>query len=197
MKRATQIAAIALVAGSALTLSTVVASAHGGKSGMGGKMGRFLQMEFTDVDLDKSGQITVEDLQAMARARFDGADTNGDGKLTPAELKAEMEAKISARMAAGQDGKGARKAGRWAPDPEKRMGWMAERMLEKRDTDKDGALSAAEMMPDQARIDRMIDRFDTDDDNAISAAEFGQAQKEMWMGMKSRKGHGKHGRNGG
>lgn len=193
MKRATKIAAIALLAGSAITLTAVGASAHGGKWGVGGKMGRILQMEFADVDLDKSGQITAEDLQAVAQARFDATDKNGDGKLDPAELKAEMEARMQARMAAGRDGK----QGRWAPDPEKRMTWMAERMLEKRDADKDGALSAAEMMPDQARFDRLIDRFDTDDDNAISVAEFDQAQKEIWMGMKSHKGHGKHGRHGG
>lgn len=202
MKRVTKIATITLLAGSVLTLGTLGASAHGSKWGMGGqggmdgKMTGFLKMEFADVDLDKSGQITVKDLQAVTQARFDAADTNGDGKLDPAELKAQMKAKMSDRMAAGRDGKGGRKEGRWAPDSDKRMTWIAERMLGKRDADKDGALSAAEVMPDQARFDRMIDRFDTDDDNAISSAEFDEAQKEIWSRMQSRRGHGKHGKNG-
>ncbi len=226
MKRATKLATLALLAGTAVTLSTMSASAfggmggrggHGGPGGMGPERGGFMQMEFADVDLDKNGQITVEDLVAGAKARFDEADSNGDGTLTVDELKAQVESRMAERMAngggknagngAGKNGpgkNGAGKQGRWAPSPEKRMTWMAEQMLEHRDANGDGVLTADELTPPQAQFERMIDRFDTDDDNAISEAEFDQAQKEMWLKHQGRRAHGGgkggfggQGRNGG
>ncbi|UWP87933.1 EF-hand domain-containing protein [Aliiroseovarius crassostreae] len=197
MKRATKIAAIALLAGSAVTLTSLAASAHGGKAGFAGKMGGMrsvLQVEFADLDLDKNGQITVDDLKAQAEARFAAADKNGDGQLDLDEIKAQAEARMADRMA---DGNAKRQGGRngqdgrgWMPSPEQRMAWFAEKMIDRQDADKSGTLSAAEMMPDQARLERMIDRFDTDDDNALSAAEFDQAQKEIWTRTKGRKNHG-------
>ena len=199
MKRATKIATITLMAGVAITASGLTASAFGGKGGpMGGKggpMGGFMQMEFADVDMDKSGLITADDLKAQAAAKFAEADTNGDGALDAAEIKAHAEAHMKTRMATAPEGKGGKRMGK-GPSAEKRMGWMAERIIEKRDADKSGTLSLAEMTPDQAKLDRMIDRFDFDDDNAISAAEFDAAQKEMWM-RHAGKRHGKGGKHGG
>ena len=199
MKRATKIATIALMAGVAVTATGLTAFAFGGKGGpMGGKggpMGGFMQMEFADVDMDKSGLITADDLKAQAEAKFTEADTNGDGALDAAEIKAQAEAHMETRMAAAPEGKGGKRMGKW-PSAEKRMGWMAERIIEKRDADNSGTLSLAEMTPDQAKLDRMIDRFDTDDDNAISAAEFDAAQKEMWMRHGQDHGGKRHGKSG-
>ena len=180
LNKKTAATAIALGLGAALTLTSTAAMAFGGKDGDRGPMGRkggFMQMEFVDVDLDKNGQITVEDLQAAAKARFDTADANGDGALTLDELKAQAEKRMADRMAAKGDGKGDGKGKMF----QKRMGWKLEDMLAKKDTDGNGSLSFDEMSPDQAKLERMIDRFDTDDDNAISAAEFDAAQKEMFM----------------
>ncbi|WP_133489478.1 EF-hand domain-containing protein [Aliiroseovarius marinus] len=180
LNKKTAATAIALGLGAALTLTSTAAMAFGGKDGDRGPMGRkggFMQMEFVDVDLDKNGQITVEDLQAAAKARFDTADANGDGALTLDELKAQAEKRMADRMAAKGDGKGDGKGKMF----QKRMGWKLEDMLAKKDADGNGSLSFDEMSPDQAKLERMIDRFDTDDDNAISAAEFDAAQKEMFM----------------
>lgn len=180
LNKKTAATAIALGLGAALTLTSTAAMAFGGKDGDRGPMGRkggFMQMEFVDVDLDKNGQITVEDLQAAAKARFDTADANGDGALTLDELKAQAEKRMADRMAAKGDGKGDGKGKMF----QKRMGWKLEDMLAKKDTDGNGSLSFDEMSPDVAKLERMIDRFDTDDDNAISAAEFDAAQEEMFM----------------
>lgn len=193
LNKKTAATAIALGLGAALTLTSTAAMAFGGKDGDRGPMGRkggFMQMEFVDVDLDKNGQITVEDLQAAAKARFDMADADGDGALTLDELKAQAEKRMADRMAAKGDGKG--KGDRMGKMSEKRMGWKLEDMLAKKDTDGNGSLSFDEMSPDQAKLERMIDRFDTDDDNAISAAEFDAAQKEMFM-RHGGKGHGRKG----
>lgn len=184
--------AIALVLGAAVTLGSTSAMAFGGKDGRGmdGPRGGFMQMEFTDLDSDANGQITVEDLQANAQARFSTADADGNGELTVEELLAQRSANMAERQAAAGD-----QRKRPGPMSEKQMGWMIEKMIAKRDSNGNGTLSLDEMTPEQARLDRMIDRFDTDDDNAISQAEFDEAQKEAFM-----RGHGKGGkgkRNGG
>ena len=202
MKSTGKTALIALIAASAVGATTLSASAFGGprggmdRGGFGG--GKFMQMEFADLDADASGLITVEDLQANAKARFDEADANKDGQLDVDEMKAQAKARMDERMKAAEEA--GRTARRGAPDAEameKRMGWMIEEMLERRDADSSGTLSYDEVVPDQAKLDRMIDRFDTDDDNAISAAEFDEAQKEMWMRGKGRGGRGGHGGQGG
>lgn len=180
--------AIALAIGAAVTLGSTVAMAHGGKDGRGmeGPRGGFMQMEFTDLDVDANGSITAEDLQAHAAARFNAADTNGDGELSAEELQAQREAKQAEREAAGNEGRKGK-----GPMADKRMGWKIENMISARDANENGTLSLDEVTPEQAQFDRMIDRFDTDDDNALSQAEFDQAQKEAFMrGGKGGKGKG-------
>ena len=199
MKRTTKTALIALIAASAVGATTLSASAFGGprggmeRGGFGG--GKFMEMSFADLDADNSGLITVEDLQANAKARFDEADVNKDGQLDLDEMKAQAKARMDERLKAAEEA--GRTGRRGTPDAatiEKRLGWMAEEMLERRDADKNGTLSLAEVSPEQAKLDRMIDRFDTDDDNAISTAEFDAAQKEMWQRGKGRDGHRGHGK---
>lgn len=199
MKRTTKTTLIALIAAGAVGVTTLTASAFGGpRGGMergGFGPGKFMSMSFADLDADKSGLITVEDLLANAKLRFDEADANKDGQLDMDELKAQAKLRMDERMAAAEEAGRTRRHG--APDAEtieKRMGWMVEEMLERRDADKNGTLGFDEVAPDQARLDRMIDRFDTDDDNAISTAEFDAAQKEMWMRGKDRDGHRFHGK---
>ncbi|MCI2393049.1 EF-hand domain-containing protein [Aliiroseovarius sediminis] len=197
--------AIALALGAALTFGATSAVAFGGKDARGMQgMGRgFMQMEFTDLDIDANGQITAEDLKAHAEARFSAADTDGDGELSIEEMQAQRAAKMAERQAkAGNQGKGQRQTQSQGkekgPMAEKRMRWMMENMIAKRDSNGNGTLSLDEVAPDQARMDRMIDRFDTDDDNALSQAEFDAAQKEAFMRGKGKRGHGKggHGKGG-
>ncbi|SMR71448.1 EF hand [Aliiroseovarius halocynthiae] len=185
LTKKTAATAIALGLGAALTLGSTAAMAFGGKDGDRGMMGRkggFMQLEFADVDLDKNGQITAEDLQAAAEARFVAADTDGDGALSLDEMKAQAEKRMAERLAMKGKGKGDR--------AEKRMTSMLERMLAKKDADGNGSLSLEETLPEQAKFERMIDRFDTDDDNAVSQAEFDAAKQEMSQRHGKRGGHG-------
>ncbi|MCI2398608.1 EF-hand domain-containing protein [Aliiroseovarius subalbicans] len=204
MKRTTKTALIALLAGSAVLATSLSASAFGGGDrgmrGHGGPMGGagVMQLEFADVDIDGNGQITVEDLIAHGQARFDAADTNSDGALDADEMAAQAKARMEDRQGRAEargDGKGDRKGDRQGAKAEKRMGWMIENIIERRDADKSGTLSFDEISPDTTKLDRMIDRFDTDDDNAISADEFDAAQKEMFERHAGKDGR-KDGRKG-
>lgn len=209
MTRAYRIAGIGLLAGAAVTLATagfVTAQGRGGFGiqdvfGPGGKGG--FEMTFAALDADGNGQITEEDLRALATARFDELDLDGSGTLGADELAAAMDAAMTERMG-GRMGDRASQRG----DPVTMMTTMAERMVKARDTDGDGMLSMAELEPAKG-FGRIIDRFDTDDDNAISQAEFDEAKAEMgdrkarrgdrggWGGHGDRGGHGGWGDRGG
>lgn len=156
---------IALTVGAALTLGATVAIAAGGKAGgPKGMLKRDLMvLEFADLDANKDGKITADDLKAQMAARFGAMDANGDGEVSADEMKAHRVA----MMAQGDQGQ--RKSG-------KRMERMAEKLISKRDTNGNGTLSLDEMTPDQARFEKMIKRFDEDGDKAISQAEFDAAR---------------------
>jgi len=118
----------------------------------GPKSGRFAAM-----DTNGDGQISPEEMRAQAEKRFGAADADGDGKVTVEEMVAHMEAREEARRA-------------------ERRQRMAERMLERADDDKDGALSVAEMMPPERTQARRFDRMDANDDGMISEEEFARAR---------------------
>lgn len=182
MKHATRIAAFGLLAGSAIALATGAATAHGriaqggfgpndGVFGLGNRGGLFTSA-FADLDADGNGQITEEDLAALAEGRFAAVDTDGDGSLTVEEMAARIVAQIQERQAQAP-GTGARMG-----DPEAIAKTMAERMIAARDGNEDGVLTADELAP-KVSYGRTIDRFDTDDDNAISEAEYEAAKSEI------------------
>ncbi|MEM7445600.1 MAG: EF-hand domain-containing protein [Pseudomonadota bacterium] len=50
-------------------------------------------------DADGDGQITVEEVEAYRAARFEAADTNGDGVIDEAEFQAAAEARAMERVA--------------------------------------------------------------------------------------------------
>jgi Ca2+-binding EF-hand superfamily protein len=200
MKRTTKFFILPLITAAGLGLVAGGALAHG--QGAGARGGEFMNAEFTDFDLNGDGLITLEDLKARADARFAEADADGDGKLSVEEMTAAAEARMAERMAERMGGRGGLgqgqhqgRMGGQGPDMAKRLGWMTETMLEKRDADGDGMLSQAEMQGETRsleRMERMIDRFDTDDDNAISAAEFEEAQKQAWLRGQHRDGGGRN-----
>ena len=71
------------------------------RGGMGGGMGwgGFGEKGFETADANKDGRITLAEAKAKPLARFDAADTNTDGTLSPDERRAAHEAKRAERRA--------------------------------------------------------------------------------------------------
>jgi len=166
MKHAFKVAGLGLLAGAAVTLAVLPASARGPLGGDIGPRGGLFQAEFADMDVDGNGQITEEDLLGLAEQRLAEVDADGNGVLNAAELAARIGERATLRM------------GPRGGDPSAWAEAVAGRMIDRRDADDDGALSVAELGPDKG-FGRIIDRFDTDDDNAISEAEFDEAKAQM------------------
>jgi Ca2+-binding EF-hand superfamily protein len=163
--------AVMLAALVGATLSTVAMADKGPMAApLGGPM-----MNFDELDADKDGKVTKEELAANRAAKFAEADADKDGKLSADEMVAMREKAEAARKAE-----------------------MAKAMIARIDSDKDGFVSAAEMdaMP---MMDKMFDRVDENADGAISKDEMEAVQARMAERMKGDgEGHGMgHGKRGG
>lgn len=112
------------------------------------------QMTFEALDIDGSGEITAEDIEALRAERFAAVDTNGDGSISEAEFIAQAEARAAERAAA---------------------------MFARLDADGDGALSrdVLERRGGPRISERMISRADTDKSGGVSAEEFEAAHERM------------------
>lgn len=121
------------------------AFAERGMGGMGGPEGRgaMLMEQFDEIDANKDGKVSQDELAAHRAAEFAAADTNGDCALSAEELQAKMLAEILARHSA--------------------------RMIENMDDDGNGTLSADEM--GEGPMAANFARIDTDNDGAISKDE--------------------------
>ncbi|WP_298675262.1 calcium-binding protein [uncultured Lentibacter sp.] len=131
---------------------------HKGGEGHGGERGK---MRLEQLDLNKDGKLSLEELQAAPLKRFEQGDTNGDGKITAEEAAAAASTRAQKRF---------------------------EKMLKRRDTDKDGALSQAEML-DTARQAEMFAELDADKDGFLSQDEMRKMRKMHKMGKM--RGEGK------
>lgn len=109
------------------------------------------RFDFETLDVDGSGEITVEDLTARADSRFAEFDTNGDGSVSREEFLAAHAARAEERAA---------------------------EMFARLDADGDGTLSrdVMEMRGRGQRGERMIERLDTDNSGGVSAEEFEEAR---------------------
>lgn len=132
------------------------------------------QMIFADLDVDGSGTVTLEELQAAGQGRFVRADANGDGALSRDELLDQSRARAEASV---------------------------DRLLERADTDGDDQLTQAEMEAareargerrgrgrSERMPERMFERMDADGDGAVSEAEFNEAVARMQDRMGRRHG---------
>lgn len=125
--------------------------------------------DFAEVDADKDGKITPEEMQAFRAAEIAGLDADGDGLITEAELAAHITAQMSERAAE-----------------------MAKQRIAAHDTDGDGALSAAEMSQPPMPVG-MFGRLDADGDGAVSQEEVDSARDRMADRMNGRGDHGGRG----
>ncbi|PSJ53710.1 EF-hand domain-containing protein [Kumtagia ephedrae] len=104
-------------------------------------------LRFERADADSSGDVTFEEFAAAMKSRIGAADTDGDGKMTVAEIASEIE-----RMRAER---------------------RARRIVERFDTDGDGMLTAAEI---ESRQKKMFALMDRNDDGKIVPEEMRQGR---------------------
>lgn len=131
------------------------------------------RFDFAAMDTDKDGNVTKVEVEAFELAQITAMDTNADGKISADEMMAHHSAMMQAAL-------------------EARAKDMSTKMIERLDTDKDGALSIAEMSARKGSV-RMFDRLDDNSDGMISQAEMDAAQAAMdKRGGRRGDHHGSH-----
>lgn len=124
--------------------------------------GRGAPIDFSAVDADKNGTLSLAELKAHRAARTTKMDTNSDGTITEDEIKSMIEAR--------------------AEEHGRKMGKRAERgvkrMIERADANEDGVLTTAELTAaGDKRVERMFGRLDADENGEISEDELRSARK--------------------
>ncbi|MEL7131895.1 MAG: calcium-binding protein [Pseudomonadota bacterium] len=128
---------ITIIAATAIGLSTLSA------------MARDRGPDFSALDADGNGEVSLQEMQASAQARFVEADADGDGFLSATELEARAEKRAKDRSA---------------------------RVLARLDANEDGKLSPEEMRTNRRDPARFFERLDADNSGGISQQEFEQAR---------------------
>lgn len=150
-----------------LLMATGIATGVFADQGKMGGPGMLPFERFDEIDANKNGSITKDEIAAFMAARVTEADANKDGRLSAEEL-VSMHEKAEA----------ARKLQR------------ATQMITKMDGDGDGFLTPAEMAAAPGP-GKMFDRADANSDLALSREEIEAMRDEMHEGGKMGK-HGRH-----
>ncbi|MDA7426383.1 EF-hand domain-containing protein [Thalassococcus lentus] len=157
MKKAYLMTGTLIVAMGAASL----AMAHGGKE-RGGERGQMRGAAmFEAMDTNGDGKLTQAEIDAYKAKRFSEADADGDGFLSPEEMAAQGEKKNDERRAK-----------------------RATRMIERLDANEDGKLSAEEL--DARGPGNLIEKADKDGDGAVTLEELREAR----MDMRDKRGKG-------
>ena len=174
MKLTYKTAGLGIVALAVLMLGTAAIADNMGQMRMGdhGMMGGMMMegpaIDLTAIDADKDGKVSKDELAAFRAARVAAVDGNADGKLSADELAA-MHLKMMTDAAKT----------------------MADRMIERLDSDGDKLLSVAEMAERPLPID-LFDRIDSNDDGFIDQSEIDAAKTRMMQRGGRMGGHGRH-----
>ena len=165
---------------------------------MGGMAGRGPGGGLMAADTNHDGKISRAEFTAQAAAHFAKLDANGDGQISPDEMKAVME-RMHEGMG-GRNGPGGPGEAMMPPPPGGPMGEAmmppprggpmggamnmgghpGRGMLERLDTNHDGRISRDEMRAD---MDRHFDKLDTNHDGFIDKAEMDAAHDHMKQHM--------------
>ena len=166
MKLTSKMAGMGIMAVAGLMLGTAVIADNMGNGRMDGPatMKGGPQIDIAAIDADKDGKISKDEMAGFRAARVAAVDANSDGKLSVDEIAA-MQLKAM----------------------EKAASTMAQRMMDRLDSDGDKMLSAAEMMDRPMPAD-FFDRLDTNHDGFIDQAEADAAKAHMMERSKHR-GH--------
>ena len=123
------------------------AAPHAADAG-GMRHGKGFDEMFKAMDQDGNGEVTQAEADAFKAVRFKEADADGDGRITIEEATAHEQAKAAER---------------------------AQRMVERMDETKDGAITLDEMhFPGGG----LIEKADADGNGGVTLEEIGQAWKK-------------------
>jgi hypothetical protein len=160
MKHRHFIAGIVIAAGAVAAGAVLAQQGPMDGSRMGPGMGP--RMSFEELDANGDGQITKDEMQAQAQARFKAVDTDGNGAISLEEMQAQARQRADAHAA---------------------------EMFKQMDENGDGMISPDEMKgPRRAdeMMDRMFSRADADKSGGISKEEFDAAQARMQQHMQQK-----------
>lgn len=125
---------------------------------------------FMRMDTNGDGKISPAEHATAAKNMFDVMDANHDGKVTAAEMTAAHDKVVGAKAEPAKADKAARSA------KESGHELSAAEKIKAVDADGDGVLTAAEHA---AGSQRMFDTMDTDHDRALSKNELREGHARM------------------
>ena len=166
MKLSSRTTGFGIMALAGLLLATAAIADRVGQGPDMGPMGGMPSV--AALDANKDGKVGKDEVTAYRATQTAAVDANGDGKLSVDELAAMRLKQMTDAAKA-----------------------MAQKMVDRLDTDGDGMLSAAELIGQPMPTD-LFDRLDTNKDGVIDQTELDAARQAMMQ-----HGHGRDGGRGG